>query len=162
MSITFSGSELVNIAINIEKRGIAFYDIMARSTGNAAARHVFQHLAEMEREHMRIFQEMLLQADTGASTDTGGEEYAGYLQALLESAVFTDDDAASEMATRADSDLQALELGMVSEKDSILFYYEMLSVMPSGTHPTVNRVILEEKSHLAQLTALKKELAARK
>ena len=38
MSISFSGSELVNIAIGIERRGIAFYDIMTKSTKNAATR----------------------------------------------------------------------------------------------------------------------------
>jgi hypothetical protein len=29
MSISFSGSELINIAIGIEGKGIAFYDMMA-------------------------------------------------------------------------------------------------------------------------------------
>ncbi len=32
MSISLSGSELINIAIGIERRGIAFYDVMVRST----------------------------------------------------------------------------------------------------------------------------------
>jgi len=45
MSISFSGSELINIAIGIERRGSAFYDIMARSTENTIARDVFQYLA---------------------------------------------------------------------------------------------------------------------
>ena len=31
MSISLSGSELINIAIGIERRGIAFYDVMVRS-----------------------------------------------------------------------------------------------------------------------------------
>lgn len=41
MSISFSGSELVNIAIGIERRGIAFYDVMAKSTKNAVAGDAF-------------------------------------------------------------------------------------------------------------------------
>ena len=63
MSISFSGSELINIAIGIERRGIAFYDTMTRSTGNATARDVFQYLADMERQHIQIFQGMLAEAD---------------------------------------------------------------------------------------------------
>ena len=63
MSISFSGSELINIAIGIEKRGVAFYDIMAKSSENATTRDIFQYLANMEREHIQIFQSMLTEAD---------------------------------------------------------------------------------------------------
>jgi rubrerythrin len=30
MSVVFSGSELINIAIDIERRGISFYDVIAK------------------------------------------------------------------------------------------------------------------------------------
>jgi len=63
VSISFSGSELINIAIGIERRGIAFYDIMTKTTESNAARELFQRLADMEREHIRIFEGMLDQAD---------------------------------------------------------------------------------------------------
>ena len=59
MFSSFSGSELINITIGIERRGIAFYDIITRSTGNAIARDVFQHLADMERQRIQIFQNLL-------------------------------------------------------------------------------------------------------
>ncbi len=65
----------------------------------------------------------------------------------------------SEMATQADSDIEALELAMGAEKDSILFYYEMKEIMPQRAQPTVNKIIAEEKSHLRQLSELKKKLA---
>ena len=42
MSISFSGSELINIAIGIERRGIAFYDTMTKSTKNAATRRYWR------------------------------------------------------------------------------------------------------------------------
>ncbi len=63
MSISFSGSELINLAIGIERRGIAFYDIMTKSTENAAASDVFHYLVDMERQHIQIFQVMLSEAD---------------------------------------------------------------------------------------------------
>ncbi len=105
MSISFSGSELINIAIGIEQRGIAFYDIMARSTENTATRELFQHLTEMEREHIQIFQGMLSKADKYQPEAASAEEHTAYLQTLVESAVFTDDLVTSEMATRSDTDI---------------------------------------------------------
>lgn len=159
MSMTFSGNELINIAIGIERRGIAFYDVMTKSTDNAAARDVFQYLADMEREHIQIFQGMLAEADKYQIPETYTGEYASYLQALVDSAVFSDDMVTSEMATQADSDIQALELAIDAEKDSILFYYEMKEIMPQRAQATVNKIITEEKSHLRQLSELKRKLA---
>ena len=159
MSISFSGSELINIAIGIERRGIAFYDIMTKSTETTAAREMFQRLADMEREHIRIFEGMLSEADKYQPADSYPGEYAAYLQALVDSAVFTDDLVTSELATEADSDVEAMELAISAEKDSILFYYGMRDIMPRRAQPTVNKIISEEKSHLAELTALKKQLA---
>ena len=125
MSTLFSTSELVNIAISIERRGIAFYDIMGKSTENAAARDIFQNLTNMERGHLQIFQGMLGEIEKYQSSVTEPEEYADYLQTLVDNAVFSDDFITSEMATQADNDVQALELAISDEKDSILFYYEM-------------------------------------
>lgn len=160
MSISFSGSELINTAIGIERRGVAFYDMMADSTKNAVARDVFRYLADMERQHIQIFQGMLGEADKYQFSPGSAGEYTAYLQALVDSAVFTDELVASEMATQAESDIAALELAIGAEKDSILFYYQMRDIMPQRAQPTVNRVISEEKSHLRQLSELKKKLAA--
>lgn len=160
MSISFSGSELINIAIGIERRGIVFYDVLARSTKNAKARDIFHYLVGMERDHIQVFKNMLDEADKYEIAETYAGEYAAYLQALVNSAVFTDDLATSEMATRAESDIAAIELGIGAEKDSILFYYEMKEIMPERARPTIDKVIAEEKLHLRQLSDLKKELAA--
>jgi len=160
VTITFSGSELINIAIGIERRGIAFYDTMAKSTENAAARDIFQYLADMERMHIHIFQGMLGEADKYQVPETYAGEYAAYLQALVDSAVFTDDAITSEMATRASSDIEAMELAIGAEKDSILFYYEMREILPQPAQLTVTKIIAEEKSHLKELSELKKKLLA--
>ena len=158
MSISFSSGELIDIAIGIERRGIAFYDIMSKSTDNATARDVFLHLANMEREHIEIFQNMLGEADMHPPAEVSTDEYADYLQALVDNAVFTDDMLTSEMATQADTDIQALELAIGAEKDSILFYYEMRDIMPPQAHTKINKIIAEEKTHLRGLSELKKKL----
>ena len=160
MSISFSVSELINTAIGIERRGTIFYDIMAKSTENAAASDIFRYLADMERQHTAIFQEMLGEADKYQPVETYAGEHAAYLQTLVDSAIFTDDLVTSEMATQAESDIEALELAISAEKDSILFYYEMRDIMPSQGRSTVDKIIAEEKAHLNQLSELKKKVAA--
>ena len=51
MSTVSSGEELINIAIDIERRGITFYDVMAKSTDNEMARLAFEALAAMGKIH---------------------------------------------------------------------------------------------------------------
>ena len=158
MSISFSGAELINMAISIERRGVAFYDTMARTSRSNDERRIFQLLAEMERQHIHIFQEMLAVAESFSPPEEQAEEYASYLAALVESAVFSDDMATSEAVSRTDSDIDALELAIGAEKDSLLFYYEMRDIIPKRTQEAVNRVITEEKSHLRQLSILRRQL----
>jgi rubrerythrin len=67
----------------------------------------------------------------------------------------------SEMATQADSDIKALELAISAEKDSILFYYEMIDLLPGKVTALIQRIIAEEKSHLQQLTEVKRRIQGR-
>ena len=156
MPISFSGKDLVRTAISIERNGIAFYDIMAVSTENDETSDIFRHLAQMEREHILIFQDMLRESD--AYTGVEAEEHISYIRALAANAVFTDELVTSEMAAQADSDIKALELAIAAEKDSLLFYYQMRDVLPRQAHSVVNKIMDEEKSHLMQLSKLKERL----
>ena len=160
MSIVFTPTELINIAIGIERSGITFYDIMARTTDNEMARDIFHDFVEMERAHLNLFQNMLSNISNDKPPEIETSEYAGYLQALIDDAVFTNDAVMSETLTQADSDIKALEIGISAEKDSILFYQSIKDIMPRRAVPALEKIISEEKSHLQQLTTIRKKLAA--
>jgi rubrerythrin len=165
MPIVSYGDDLLKIAIDIERRGISFYDVMAKSTDNEMARVTFEELVAMEREHLKMFQGMLAEIEEKQPREATTREYSedvhsDYIQSLIDEAVFSDDMITSEMATQADSDIKAVELGISAEKDSILFYYEMKDNVPERIIPLVDRIIAEEKSHLRLLSEIKKKLAA--
>ncbi len=157
MPVSFSSNELINLAIDIEKRGIVFYDIMARSTENTTAREVFHGLVEMEREHVLVCENMLAKnGDDPVLIEVA--EHSVYLKSLIDNAVFNEESVASEMATQVNSDATALELGISMEKDSILFYYEIRERLARPSRVTIDRIIDEEKRHLNQLADLKRLL----
>ncbi|MDZ4230586.1 MAG: ferritin family protein, partial [Dehalococcoidales bacterium] len=139
---------------------IAFYDIMSRSVEDTRVREIFEYRVIMEREHIRIFQGMLSEADERQPSEIESAEQPAYLKSLVDNAVFTDDMIASEAAKQTDSDIKALELAISAEKDSILFYYEMKEIVPPPAHPTLNRIIAEEKMHLRRLSELKEKMTA--
>jgi rubrerythrin len=155
--ISFSGTELIDLAIGIEKKGITFYDVMAKSTEDPGGRALFQYLADWERRHIQVFQDMLGKADTYGLSGNHPVGNPAYFQALTENAVFTDEVLASELAYRANSETAALELSIALEKDSILFYYELRDTLPQRTHALLNKIIAEEKSHIRELSELKKQ-----
>ncbi len=162
MSIAFSGGELIDIAIGIEKQGIAFYDVMAGSTRESSTRELFIRLANAEREHARIFGEMLGEAEKYVRPEEQSQEYNDYVRALVNNAVFTDEMATSELAARTDNDMAAIEIGINAEKDSILFYYSMQEILPPPAAPILAKIIAEERLHLSQLTELKKKIGEAK
>ncbi len=161
MAIFFSGSELVNIAIGIERNGLAFYQSLVEKEKSVMARGAYKYLAEMEEKHIKTFQGMLDTVGEYKPPETYTEEYQLYLKALVDSAVFTDDKVAREMAEKVTSSAEAIQIALGAEKDSILYYSEMRNLVRERDREVVDRIIEEEKSHLKQLSDLKKKLAAR-
>jgi rubrerythrin len=158
MPVELSSREIINIAIGIERRGISFYDVMAKSADDEASRAVFEGLVEMEREHLDIFRGMLEEIGESVLEETATPERSEYIRALMDSAIFTDDLITGEMATQADTDIKAIELGISAEKDSLLFYYEIKDSLPPRMVPLLDRIIAEEQTHLWQLSTIKKRL----
>jgi len=158
MSITLSAGELINIAIGIEKQGIAYYDVMVKSTWHELARELFRHLISMEQQHIATFNTMLNDIAKEAISPMITAEHKAYMQALIDNAVFTDEFAASDLATHLDNEIEAIDIAISAEKYSILFYYQMKEILPPTVEPVVQQILAEEKVHLGQLTEIKKRL----
>ncbi len=158
MGIFFSGRELIEIAIGIEKNGATFYDSLAGSTENPEAKGTYKYLAGQEREHAAIFQKMLSLVSDYKPPETYTEDYNRYLKALIDSLIFTDDKVTLEMARKVNSDTEAIQVAMGAEKDSILFYIEVRGIVRRSERRVVSEIIEEERSHLRQLMDIKKGL----
>ena len=155
----FSGSELVDVAIGIERNGIVYYSALAELTTDASLKDTYNYLANMECTHLEIFQKMLDSVGRYQPTYAGEneEEYELYLKALIDSSVFPNDEVARQMARKVSGPAEAIQVALGVEKDSVLFYSEMRDLVPEQERPIINRIINEEKSHIRQLSALKKQ-----
>ena len=162
MSTSFSTEELIKVAIVIEKQGIAYYDVMAISTWHEAASDLFQHLVAWERQHLEIFQNMLAESGNYKLPEKGSNSHEAYMRALINNAVFTDELAASELATHIDSEDGTLDIAISAEKDSILFYYNLNEILPLPADPVIRQILNEEKLHLSQLSELRQKMLSLK
>ncbi len=152
----FQAGELVQTAVNIERIGAAFYAALARGAGDTQARLEFSALADAEKDHERTFTSMLERVETAFEpAESYPDEYASYMTALSQTAVFPDERAAVRLAKTAATRADALDLAIRAEKDSILFYTGMRRVTREGQQAAVDAIIAEEQAHLQRLQEMK-------
>mgnify|MGYP006283887539 CR=1 FL=1 len=157
----FSAGELYDIAVGIEKNGVAYYGSLSEQVDDPDLKHMYSDLADMEQHHIHVFREMRDNSvESGPVVPPDVEqEYDEYLRALIDSSVFPNDDVAREVAARAANTAEALQFAIGAEKDSILFYTEMKDLVPAKEREAVDRIIQEEKKHLRDLSALKRQFS---
>ena len=153
----FSAGELYDVAVGIEKNGATYYESLSELASDRSLKDTYGQLANMERHHVEVFQKLRSGADLTPVTPQFDEaEYGSYLQALIDSSVFTNDQVARDMARRASGPAEALQLALGAEKDSILFYSEMKELVPQRERDAVAEIIKEERKHVRELSELKR------
>ncbi len=159
MSVLFTGKEILDMAVQIEKNGEAFYTELAGKAEKDAVRERAKYLAEQEVEHAATFKAMLEGiSDAGAPPESYPGEYLAYVDALVSTRAFTDEGQARAAAGGVKNDLEAINMALGAEKDTIIFYYEMLRFVGDKDTDVVNRIIKEEQSHVKILAELKSQI----
>jgi len=151
----FNEIEAAKIAQNLERNGLAFYQKAAGQARDQATRDVFLQLAEDEKDHLTQFEELeeTLQAQrrTGAGY-TDDPDLGAYIDRLLRTQVFGDESDVARLAEQAESDYETLGVGMRAERDSIVFYQEMLDFVDSKpAKEAFEHILAEERQHLSLL-----------
>jgi rubrerythrin len=158
MAVFFSGSELFEIAMGIERNGMAFYQALADKTGKRDVKDIYTYLAGEEKKHLDTFQGMSDSLGQVKPPETYTEEYMLYLKSLVDSVVFSNVTEARQKAGEVYGENEAVDIGIQAEKDSILFYIELQNLVRERDSKVVLKILDEEKNHLRQLSDLKKGL----
>ena len=163
----FSTLEAIELAVGIEAEGKKFYDLAAEKTDDPELKALFQSLGEKEVEHMNTFRKLYTdmaekQGDPDAALYLLAPEVAAHFYAYVESAVFPVRGAAEKIIGECEGPGDILRLGMQAEKDSILYYHELLSHAPyPEAEELIREIIVEEGSHLTFLYRKLKEIHSR-
>ncbi|MBU1147475.1 MAG: ferritin family protein [Candidatus Omnitrophica bacterium] len=155
MGNLFSGPEVVEIGIQIEKNGKAFYDGVMKVSKSQKAKEIFGFLGGEEEKHIKRFENMLAQVKKYEPSEAYPGEYFAYLRALSEGYVFTKANKGAEIAKGIKNEKDAVDAGIGFEKDSILFYHEMKRFVLEGEQKIIDKLLEEEQAHLKKLTDLK-------
>jgi len=160
MGNIFAGSEIVEIGIQIEKNGRDFYNTVEKKSKNQKASEIFKYLAGEEGKHIKVFQEILNKTEKYEPSGLDADEYFAYMNALASEYVFTQKDKGEQVAKTIKNDLEAVNMGIGFEKDSIIFYEGIKKAVPQYDINIIDKLIIQEQSHLRQLSDLKASLLA--
>ncbi len=153
---SYQGSDIFQFAIRMEENGEKFYQYAASITKDDKARDIFNHLAQEEVHHRKLFADMFSKIDTIMPKESYPGEYMAYLQAYVDGkGVFTPV-AAKEVAGVSDV-IAALDFAIQRELDSVLYYSEMKKHVTASAQGLLEKVIDEERKHVVILSEIKKK-----
>jgi rubrerythrin len=157
-SSLFQASVILDMAIQIENHGIAFYRGCLQSPVGSRLKDVFKYLIDQEQSHIRIFRSMKKEV----SEDTLPEDYPGemqsYINTFVKKEVFNSPAEAAQEAASLNSALEAVTFAIDFEKRSIRFYSEIQSRVRSSEREKISRIIAEENRHIQNLNDLREQL----
>ncbi|MDP8257521.1 MAG: ferritin family protein [Candidatus Alcyoniella australis] len=155
----YKTGEILDKAIEIERKGEAFYNALADKAQDEEMRSVFSFLAGEEKSHGESFSKLLEQFGehrTELSWDFW--DYMAGLQLLSDQGVF-EDDKQTVKQTYMDQDAASLiKTAMQFERDSILYYSEMRPIVAAEAHGIIDELVEQERDHLRKLIGLLKTL----
>lgn len=157
----FSILEAVEIAVGIEEEGIRFYTLAAEKVDDPEVKKLFGILKEKEHDHIKTFRNLYAdlaekKGDQDAELYIFDPEIAANFRGYAETAVFPVAGAARSVLRECETPEDVLRLAMQAEKDSILYYHELLHHAPwPEAEELVKDIIAEEHRHFA---ILRKEL----
>lgn len=152
----FNDLEAIKIAIDIEKRGERFYTAAANKLQDSEVKKMLLDLAQQEKDHADTFERLYSSAigskDKFDDTYLFEPQISAYLTAMVQTAVFPSDEKLDEIMENINKVEDVLKLGIQAEKDSILFYTEMIMYSKLvEAKEAFRRLLKEEKVHLVDL-----------
>lgn len=154
----FRASEILEMAVRIEKQGIDFYNACLEAELEEKVADVFRYLIEQEHYHIHTFEKM----QEGLADYELPESYAGetgsYMDSFVNEAIFFSPEEASEEVKSLSDPLQAIGFGIQFENRSINFYEEMKEIVPESEGEKIDEVIEQERRHIERLESLRKKV----
>ncbi|MFC1565126.1 ferritin family protein [candidate division KSB1 bacterium] len=153
----FKVSELIEMAINMEREGVEFYMILSKYAKSDETRKIFEDFAEDERKHEKFFRKMIEHYNIPAEETVEDKDIEKLIRQITHHSVFP------EVKPEKIEDfhpLNAVKMGIKTEKNTVRFYKRLLKKIKDDTgRDALIHLIGEEESHMKKLTDMHKTMA---
>lgn len=154
----FKSAQIVEFAIGIEKNGEAFYQALAQKLTDPATRQAVESLAKAESQHIIDFQAVRDRLGDYDIPEQYPGEYEAYVKVLIDENVFGKAPEIEKLVAQVPSDVEALNLAIRFEKESILFFTELMRLVSNTDRQPIWELIRQEQEHILKLVELKNKL----
>ena len=155
MGITFNANEIFEMAEEMERDGAKFYRKAAENASDEKTKQMLLDMASMEDGHLKTFKEMreqLSDQEKGWAVFDPDNQSVLYLQAMADARGYEGKIAPKKELTGDETPKEILEIALNSEKESVVFYFGLKSLVPpKAGRDKVEAIILEELSHITTL-----------
>jgi len=158
---TYNLEEIIDMAVQIEACGGAFYKTLKETATLPALRGLFEYLEKEEKGHIKDFSRIL----SAAKARKGGYSYATtpeallYLKGFAERRVFQDPENAAHIAAGFGSAREAIAFALDFEHKNIAFFKEMLARLENPEdRGSVEKLIGAEQEHVERLEKIAQSL----
>ncbi len=160
MGVTFDASDILEIAVEIERNGQKFYKKAAGIVKDSKTKQFLTELADMEKEHEETFRKMMEDLPENETKVLDPDNEASrYLQAMADGNIFDVKKDLSMMLEGRESAEQIFKIAIQAEKDSIIYYIGLEDFMVDEEDKRkVDKIIEEERSHIMALYERLKEV----
>ncbi|MFA5069489.1 MAG: ferritin family protein [Candidatus Omnitrophota bacterium] len=159
MDNRYSVSDIIEVAIEIEKNGANFYYSFSKRWADKTVARFFSDMAEEEKGHERDFKSILSSITGHEPCEAYGQEYLSYFNAVAGGCLFKSDDDFRERTSMIDSIKDAVDFSLGMEKDSILLYEQMKRMLPDKDKALLELIIEQEKSHVRKIWGIRDNIS---
>lgn len=163
MDAKYSGREIIEMAIQIEKKGAEFFDVIAKISRQPKVKNILQRMAEHEREHIKVFESLKAKDNIlqNESSINNWKQVSPYFRSLIETKVIPDSSEGEDLSKELQDEIGAIHIAISFEKDNILFYQEIRDMVLEQEQRILDKLILEEKDHIQRLAELKRSIVVK-
>lgn len=162
ISPNFNAEELMELAIQIEKNGKEYFAAMAERSDNPDVKKIFEYLCHEEQSHLDHFVAIrsklieMQNQEFEIADEYNSPDMLNYLNAMSDGRVFPNLVSHGELAGEIKTDEQAIYHAIGFEKDTVLFFGEILSLIgrDNENYALIEELIRQEKIHIARLYTL--------
>ncbi len=153
----FSADEVYQIAMEMEQTGQVFYEALAAGSARSDVAALCRRLAAQEVEHYNRFSRLRAALAARPASHALDEEEMDFAQALVTDRMIPNPQEARRIAAEG-SVGAALDMAINLEKDSVLFYSEILQAVDPQDATAIREIVQQEKLHAQELMIARRNL----
>jgi len=156
---TYSVNEIIEMAVQIERNGYAFYhEATKRKDLDDKAREFIAFLRDQELNHEKTFLNLRDDADIQVlELSQDWDMVSAYLSSIIEGRLFNNENSAIKAASEAKDLAAVVDHAITFEKDTLLYFHAINDVVVNPkAKDALRRIINEEVSHVLKLNDYKK------